>query len=496
MGNILKQLRSRETIIGGLFVLATVLLLGLATAKLPVLLPLGGVVLAGLALFTYRSPFLALLVITFFLPFERIGSYDVAGITVRPSQILALILIVVWFLHGVINRNFRTQKNPIVIPLIAFLLINLVSLTGAANIQRSILVFAFTLFTIGFSLLIPNYVTDEVKLRRVIRILLITTTLVALFGLWQFFGDMIGLPTTLTGLREHYTKIVFGFPRIQSTALEPLYFANFLLIPIAVIYALLISRSSSIKMIRLLPLLILTVLNLVLTVSRGGYLGVIVIILVVSFVYLRKIFRWQFLVSLVVGIVVVWFFAIRALGFGDVFQLNAETFLTHIVDSFSGPAYTERIETFQWAEEAWRANPIIGIGPGQYGPFVSSHPYIEPKEGWKIVNNEFIELLAETGVLGLAAFLVVIGSLVIRSLKAIVRARTPYLRALMTALLAALLGILAQYMTFSILYIMHVWFLIGLMVAVQNIILNPAVAAPEPKPEELVSHTTIQPPQP
>lgn len=496
MADIITQFRSRDKIIGGALVLLAALVLGIGTARLPVLLPLGGALLIGLAVFTYRSPFLAFLVITFFLPFERIGSYDVAGITVRPSQILALILLAAWFIKGAIDRDFRTRKNPLVIPLVVFLLINFISLTGAANLQRAVLVFSFTLFTICFSWLIPNYVDDEVKLRRVIRILLITTTLVALFGLWQFFGDMIGLPTTLTGLREHYTKIVFGFPRIQSTALEPLYFANFLLIPIAVLYALLISRSSTIKMIRLLPLFILAVLNLVLTVSRGGYIGVIVIGLVVGFVYLRKVFRWQFIVTAIVSAVLVWVFAVRALGFGDVFQLNSETFLSHIENAFSGPAYYERIQTFQWAEEAWRTHPVLGIGPGQYGPFVSSHPYIEPKEGWKIVNNEFIELLTETGALGLTAFLVVLGILVVRSLKAIVRARTPYLRALMTALLAALLGILAQYMTFSILYIMHVWFLIGLTVAVQNIILLPPVKESELKPELAASHTTIQPPQP
>lgn len=465
---------SKKEIVWALAALAACLILAYLTVKLPWFLITGVLVAAGVAVFSWRSPFAVFLVLVFFLPFERIGSYDFSGITIRPSQILALVLLVVWAVKAVVQKNFKLAKNPLLIPLFAFLLANLISIGQAANLERSILVFLFTLFTILFSLLIPNLITDEAKLKRVVGILLLTTTLVCLFGLWQFFGDMLNLPTTITGLREHYTKMVFGFPRIQSTALEPLYFANFLFLPMALVYSFLVSRSSSMKIIRLLPFFILITLNLVLTVSRGGYLGAIVLGLVISLIYFRRVFRLKFILPLLVGVFLVSIFAIRALGFGDVFQINFETFAQHVRNVFSGPAYLERIETFEGAKQAWYTSPIIGIGPGQYGPFVASHPYLEPKEGWKIVNNEFIELLAETGVLGLGLFLIVLFILFFRSLKAIARAPNPYLKAIMVALFAAFLGVLAQYQTFSILYIMHVWFLIGLMISVQNLILKPS----------------------
>ncbi|PIP17655.1 MAG: hypothetical protein COX43_03140, partial [Parcubacteria group bacterium CG23_combo_of_CG06-09_8_20_14_all_35_9] len=43
-----------------------------------------------------------------------------------------------------------------------------------------------------------------------------------------------------------------------------------------------------------------------------------------------------------------------------------------------------------------------------------------------------------------------------------------FLKTIMIALTIAFIGILIQYQTFSILYIMHIWFLIGFMIAVQN----------------------------
>ena len=97
----------------------------------------------------------------------------------------------------------------------------------------------------------------------------------------------------------------------------------------------------------------------------------------------------------------------------------------------------------------------IGVGFGGYGPFVSPLPFSKPDAGWPIVNNETIELLAETGVVGLTAFVVFLAAVFWSA-----RGRKD---AVTVACVAALLGMLAQYQTFSTLYIMHVWFTVGLL---------------------------------
>ena len=109
---------------------------------------------------------------------------------------------------------------------------------------------------------------------------------------------------------------------------------------------------------------------------------------------------------------------------------------------------------------------------------MASHPFYMPQDGWKIVNNEFIEILAENGILGLFFFCLFILFLIVRSIKAIIITKDEYLRAILVGLLGAFIGVLVQYQTFSTLYIMHVWFLIGLMIAVQNMIFR---QIPNPK---------------
>lgn len=164
--------------------------------------------------------------------------------------------------------------------------------------------------------------------------------------------------------------------------------------------------------------------------------------------------------------------AVQALGVGgELFTL--EKFQEHIGNAFYGASYDERVETISSAMTMWQESPLVGSGPGSFGPYMANHPFYVPTDGWRIVNNEFIEILAENGIIGLFIFILIILLAVIRSFKAILRTKDFYLKAILIGLLGAFIGVLAQYQTFSTLYIVHVWFLIGLIVAIQNIILLP-----------------------
>ncbi|MBU1148786.1 O-antigen ligase family protein, partial [Patescibacteria group bacterium] len=306
---------------------------------------------------------------------------------------------------------------------------------------------------------------------KVIVALLIGATLVSLFGLYQFLGDMMGLPYQVTGLREHYTKDVLGFTRVQSTALEPLYFANYLLIPLSVIYALFLSRHWQSKKWLLILLFMLLGINIFLTISRGGYLGLLATLLVITFYYFRNFFTWKKISILAVVLIILYLVGVQFLQIGGG-SLNFETFTKHVSEVFSGPSYVERIDTFDKAINLFNKNPLIGAGPGSFGPEVATLSNIQPEGGWQIVNNEFIELLTETGILGFALIIIALIMLLVRSIQAMSKTKDNFLKAAMIGLFGAFIGIIVQYQTFSILYIVHIWFLFGLMVACQNICLS------------------------
>lgn len=418
---------------------------------------------------TVRSPRFGLLAVVFLLPFERVGSVDIAGFTLRSSQVFGGLTLVAWLLLLITRKRWSFRPNPTFWLGVLFLLIALVSISQAENAFRATTVWVFVAFTVIVSWLVPQLIRGRNDLDKLITVLFVSTSIIGVFGLYQFMGDLVGLPPSLTGLRDLYTSDVFGFPRIQSTFLEPLYYANFLLIPLSLALVFVLSGKGKQSRLFLVAFILLLGVNFVLTLSRGAYIAFAVMLMILALVYWKKVFTPHWIVLGVIVALIVGWGAVQFLGFSGDTQESVDTFTKQATDIFSGASYFDRAETFTQAWELFQAHPYLGVGIGNFGPAVADIALVQPPNGWLIVNNEFLELLAETGLLGFFAYLALLVVLFWRSIKAMRYSRDPYLRAVMLALLLAFIGILIQYNTFSILFIMHIWFLFGLMVAVQNI---------------------------
>ncbi|MFC1597956.1 O-antigen ligase family protein [Patescibacteria group bacterium] len=465
----LKTLFKGRTVLALLVLAGLIVLFGFLSYRVQPVWLFGGLGAAALAIVIFRNPWHGLYLFVFFLPFERLGSYDISGVTIRPSQITALLTMASLVVHYVGQKRFRMPKIPILLPLALFIIVGLFGLLNAPNLERSVMVLGFTVFTMAIGVMIPFLVRKKQDVEQIFKFLFFSMFIVTLFGLYQFAGDLVGLPPELTGLRELYTKDILGFPRVQSTALEPLYFANYLLAPLSILLSMFLARDRSIKPHFIIGLFGLGVVNLVLTVARGGYIAfaVSVFLLVVYYFFQLKLFTWRNFfygaVALLASVVIV----AKLIGFDTV----STEFLGHVSGVFEGASYSERVDMFAVATQAWYEHPLVGIGPGSFGPYESWHPYVVPEHGWRIVNNEYLELLAETGVLGFLAMMVVFVVVIIRSLKALFKTKDPYLQTILVGVLAGFIGILVQYNTFSILYIVHIWFTIGLLIALQNLAL-------------------------
>lgn len=430
-----------------------------------------------------RSPELGWLLIVFFLPFERVPSIQMAGIDIRINTLLGFVTLIAWILALMFSpyakalgdknaKKYKVQPNFLTIPLFLFGMALVLSLFQAQNLTRAASVFLFTLFTMAFSVLAVNMVYSKEILKKNILVLFLSALIAGLFGLFQFGGDVIGLPQSLTLLKEGYTSVVFGFPRVQAFSMEPLYFANYLLIPLSVGLSLFINHEEPIKRWQMAILIGLLLLNFVLTVSRGGYLGLVVSLLVLGILLFRKLFNWKTILIGIVTIVIV--------GYGVVFAISkGETratieFFSHIQlqDMKRGESIEGRLLSYKRGMNAFRESPIFGIGPGNFGPWATDYPDATPKTGWPIVNNQYIELLAETGIVGVSAFALIILFLIYRTFIALKYAHDLFLKSVLIGLFAAFIGVLIQYNFMSTLYIIHIWVLIGLMVGVQNIILK------------------------
>ncbi len=433
---------------------------------------------------TIRDPFWGFLGIIFFLPFERVPTVNFGGVDIKINIVLGFLTLVSWILALLANpKKYKIQPAPVWPLLLLFILAMFASIWQAVNFGRAQQVLIFILFTMSIGILSLNMITSVKNLNKIITVLFVSALAVSLFGFFQFFGDLAHIPISVTLLKDIYTKEVFGFPRIQAFSMEPLYFANYLLIPICLSLSYFFGKIKKSpdpeeenkfldNRLNLVLFLMILLINFVLTVSRGAYIALIVALILLFFVYFRRVFTWKNILIFIITAVVVGYGVVFALSKGE-FRATNE-FVGHVLlkDINAGESIQGRLQGFRSALTQFNKSPIFGVGLGNYGPNVSGKPYVNPPGGWPIVNNQYIETLTETGIVGLTTLLLFLIALIWQGLKAYRRAQDPFLKATMLGLLAAFIGILVQYNSFSTLYIIHIWVLIGLLIGVQNLIVK------------------------
>ena len=259
-----------------------------------------------LSFFICRNPEFGWFLVVFFLPFERVPSFNIVGMDLRASTILGVLTLFFWILALMFNsKKYRVQVTTLEIPLMIFVFVLILSLTQALNLTRAVTVFSLVLFMVCLFFLAVNMVNSKESLTKTIKVLFYSSFVVALFGFFQFGGDVLGFPMSLTLLKEGYDSSIFGFPRIQSFSMEPLYLANFLLIPLGIGIALIINKVQDIKRTPLIILISLLLIIFVLTVSRGGYLGLAVLVFILLVFFFKKFLTLRNVVTATVIIAIV-----------------------------------------------------------------------------------------------------------------------------------------------------------------------------------------------
>lgn len=411
-----------------------------------------------------RATLTALLV--FLLPFERIPSLDVFGVTLRISQFIALALVFVSIQPIIQFYKDRPRLPKLLLP--AFFVSYGVSMLMAQDLKRAVTVFAFTVFVALVASAIAATLSVD-NLERIEKYLLVATAIVIAFGYYQYLGDVFGLNPDYTGLRSIYTKEIFGFPRIQSTALEPLYYGSFLLIPYCLLLAKRLIQPKSVTVFQTI-LLVLIVSQILLTVSRGSiYSGIVATIVLSVYLLLSKKTKLKtfiksfalLAVGIILGIIMTWVPTFFVNNPKDDGGTKTEKLIDQ-ASNFNSQDDRKRNRTI--AIDAFKENPIFGVGPGGFSDYAVMKFPKYASAAPVIVNNEPLELLAEAGIIGFTLFIVfaawtyfiVAARYVANKFKSTASYWAP-------AILVYLIALAIQYQTFSTLYVMHVWVVIGLL---------------------------------
>jgi O-antigen ligase len=361
-----RSLDPRGAILGGV---ALAIGVGFLSARSP-LLTLGLLGASILVLLAVTRPAALLLVLVAVLPWEERLRYPTE--TVSVVKLLGA-LVLAAFLLKALQRESRLRLPPIAYAVGAFVLLVCVSLifssdpaAGTGTLLR------YVLFA-GLFFLIIQLVDDEDGLMRVLRVITVSATGAAIWGLIAFLAGgaerasgPIGDPNDFGYLMATVLPLA-GYLAVADRRFRPIWVTAF-------------------------PILLAGMLA---TLSRGVIVALI------------ALFAWALLTRRV------------RLG-GLVLSAAALVAVLAVAFLLFSPLIGERLEqrgksagaNADSREALWRGavlmamdNPVVGVGPGQYGPqsthYVSDNPVALENPA---VHNTYLEILAENGLPALAAF--------------------------------------------------------------------------------------------
>jgi O-antigen ligase len=425
---------------------------------------------------------IGLLPLVFFLPFQRLLTFEFKGHTIQLSYILAIFTLAflmvdlippypplakggapltkVTFFNSLLSKGgYRgVIRTPLGWPIFAFMLTNFISIINAINKTRSFAIMLWALASIAVYYAVVNLVRDREILIKTINVLITSATVVSLFGLYQFVASYVGLPTFL---RENYLSQGGYLTRIHSTTLEPLIFASYLLIVIPIAVSLLRIKDSSFKHSKLILSLLLMCSALFLTLSRGGFAGLIISLAVIFLLSKNtKKHKGLYIKIIAVFISTVIIFSLFLL------VIAPQGTITTTIYQGTIARVGSNVERAVFLKAAWRMFlkfPFLGIGVGNFGPYYNKLSFLSTvKVGdFRMVNNVPVEILAETGIFGFLAALWLWLSYVINLWKVIRKTKDELIYSLGVGFMAGFMALSFQYLTFSPFYAVWTWFLLG-----------------------------------
>ena len=435
----------------------------------------------------------------FLIPFLAISPWEKHfGV---PGGVLYAALVVVFLVWlTVIKPTLLKWKNirqvPLLIPLLLFVAAGLVSLVrmavirGIYNIRQDNLVeTGYLIFSVVFYWAIVNFVDNRQKLVRSIVVFVAAASTASVYGLARMILYMVG-----SKYGEAYAWTV---PRLAATAGEPQVFGGFIITILPLAVAVVLFRITALKNgwnFLAIPVLVLAVL---MTYSAGAWagFGLALVFLAVWLPYYN--FRQAvsvFLIFVVVGLSIVlidktiypnYLEAFNSITYKftgkvpppakfqnkDTYQVLREN--SGLTPNSKDAKYMEslrsKVERSWFREALWsmfKSSPVLGIGPGnfekdysRFRPTGSEDPPYIPKP-----HNQYMEILAETGLVGSVAFAAVIICLAAGLYRAWCGGARED-RKLLIAMTASLLAVGVHGYSFGILVHVQVWLLLALTVA-------------------------------
>ncbi len=337
-------------------------------------------------------------------------------------------------------------------PLWAFVLANFASLATSVNLPRSLNIFIHLIVWVLLLLVTGQVVVNRRMLRTVLLLMIAEGVVISLIGFYDNFVNRIQISALY-----HYTG---GVASIYSNRNQ---YGNYLIFIIPMAVAFVIYDRHLMQKLMNLGALFALALSLIFTFSRGAWLGC----LFGLSVFMRN---WRAWVLALVAIMAIYYFTPE----------NIRIRFRSIWDPNVKSANTSRMLIQLSGLRLWLQHPVLGVGTGNFEIAVAGTRVSSLLPTRLSAHNTYLEMLAETGVIGFGAFVWFIWFITTKVWRIKVKPGYQADMIYKLALLSAWLALIIHLVVITAFFNSMPWFLIGLIFAADRILARDE--------EELPSH--------
>jgi len=391
-------------------------------------------------------------IIRFILLFAPIAYGSVSAAHLSIILLLVFIICLAWLFDTWRNAELRFNDSPLQLPILGLILIGALQMLPIGYVkfeslpvnavyslsydpyQTRLAVVRLCIFLIFFAAIL-TFVRDQRKVKTIAFLVVVLGAVFGFLGILQQLTD----PQTIFGIRTVRDAIPFG------TFVNRHHFASFMMMSVALAFGIVYGGNipSDEKLLIWIPIIIM-ILAIIMTGSRGGLLSLLVtliFILIVTRMHIRKeddVLISKFGLSLpLLGLLLVF------IVLGLVFFIGADQWLARslglqIQEDVSGGR-------FHFWYIAWRIfldHPILGTGLDSFATMFQQYDTWNGRFRVERAHNEYLQTLSDSGIIGFACVSAFIYLLFKRGLRLISCERDYLFRGIAIGALAGCLGVL------------------------------------------------------
>ncbi|MCR2045610.1 O-antigen ligase family protein [Anaerosalibacter massiliensis] len=321
----------------------------------------------------------------------KIGIYlSVFLMPYLPFTLALIFMLFVFFAYiykGIFKKIEPFSRDPIDIPIALFIITIIISTLTSIDPKGSLRDLVFHLISIGFVFVTVNNIKNKKDLNILFNILVITATLVALYGIYQY---KIQLKTTDIWLSKNTSSGIVT--RVFSVFDNPNVLAEYLIMILPISMSLFYNSKKVYKKLTFLLTTVILAGGLGLTYSRGGWLGFIFSVLIFVFLVEKRLF----FVFIPLGILI--------LPFLPPTILNRIRSINDLGDSSNLSRFQIWLTTIEIIKDNW----IAGVGLGSKAFMHAYRSYSSETFTYYHSHNTYLQVAAEMGIGGVIVFLMLI----------------------------------------------------------------------------------------